>query len=192
MRYSGDTIASVLDLYLPLINGDSSPPSVFYTGSQSGTHLFLEHKKSVSIVPLLAHTFITFGDKVWHPGAPTNPIIEKAKDSELASPLISIKELCSLCARKFMAERFRQDESFHIICNNCQIQFGLFGDTIFVMMFIGLLISNIYTPSMAKTLMMVYLCFVLVLVNTSSVNLDTVDVFHCEHITHGVGTKILL
>lgn len=159
---------------------------------QLRTELFFEHKRSVSVVPLLAHTYITFRDKVWHPGAPTNPIVDPVTEEELAGPLLNVKELCLYCARRFMQDKFEVDSHFHIICNNCQIQFGLFGDTVLVMMFIVLLIANIYEPSLLKSIFMIYVCFILVLVNTSTIPLDSVELFHCPHIKFGLGAVITI
>lgn len=208
MRYTEERIIDVLDLYWPLqsepIEGIDSQfyyppaiPTVDHTADKEietnpstdgpKSELFFERKRNVSIVPLLSHTYITFRDRVWHPGAPTNPIIDPVKECELQSPLMSIRELCIYCARKFMYGRFDRDAHFHIICNNCQIQFGLFGDTILVMSGIVLLITNIYEPTLIKTLLLIYVCFILLLVNTSALIKDSLQLYHCAHIQHGLG-----
>lgn len=207
MRYTPESVSGVLDLYWPLIEepDEESILSRYYYKSPTSakdsasdkettrpmieTDFFFEHKRSVSVIPLLAHTYITYRDRVWHPGAPTNPIIDPVSEDELMYPLLTIRELCTYCARKFMENRFKSDSSFHIICNNCQIQFGLFGDTILVMITIMLLITNIYEPTLIKTLLLIYVCFILVLVNTTSISLDSLELYHCPHIKFGLGAK---
>lgn len=141
-RYPLSVIQEVLDKHWPLSDSTKSLSRIF-TG-HGNSFIFIIKRRGVSSVPLLSHMYITFDEYTWHPGAPNDPIITKVLAEEFEDEVLCIYELCASCSRSFMQNNFARDSKFHIIYNNCQIQLGIFAETMAVCgLMIGILLYTL-------------------------------------------------
>lgn len=117
--------------------------------NKSPTTIFLVQTDSVSFFAPLKHYYIEFDHLQWHPGAPTNPIFESVANQKVPEEgnLIGIYEACDVCSKEFMRINFKSDNSFNILINNCQIQFGEISQTVVSVIAIGSLLTLVFLRS---------------------------------------------
>lgn len=107
-------------------------------------------KKKYFILPFNSfpnHYYLSFDDKVWHPGNLSNDEIFTTETSECCNQLVSVIEKCYHCTYHHMRELFFRDKKFNIFTNNCQNILGQQFETCAIFIYHMSLIINIITGS---------------------------------------------